>query len=174
MHGGAVTATSAGRGAGSEFIVRLPVLTTFAGPEDKPVEGPSRAAPPRRRILVVDDNVDAAESNAALLRFIGHEVEVAYDGPSALAAARRFQPEIVLLDIGLPGMSGYDVARALRAQPEFQRTVLAAVTGYGQQEDLQRSREAGFDHHLTKPLAPGALTAFVSAPQDVPFSGVPG
>ncbi|HEV3445035.1 MAG TPA: ATP-binding protein [Gemmataceae bacterium] len=166
MHDGTVTAASPGAGAGSEFTVRLPALTPSAGQQDRPAQGSLRAAPSRRRILVVDDNVDAAESSAVLLRFIGHEVKVAHDGPSALAAARAFHPEIILLDIGLPGMNGYDVARALRAQPEFQTTVLAAVTGYGQQEDVRRSREAGFDHHLTKPLAPEALSEFVLSQQN--------
>jgi two-component system CheB/CheR fusion protein len=92
-------------------------------------------------------------------------VEVAYDGHAALEAAREFRPEIVLLDIGLPGMSGYDVARALRARPENRGVVLAAVTGYGQEEDRRQAREAGFDCHLTKPLAPNALTAFITSPR---------
>jgi two-component system CheB/CheR fusion protein len=112
---------------------------------------------------VVDDNVDAAESTALLLGFLGHEVQVTHDGRSALEAVRRFRPEVVLLDIGLPGMNGYDVARALRALPESRGVVVAAVTGYGQEEDHQLSREAGIDHHLTKPLAPSALASFMAA-----------
>jgi CheY-like chemotaxis protein len=99
-----------------------------------------------------------------LLRFLGHEVQMAHDGPSALAAVREFRPEMVLLDIGLPGMSGYEVARELRARPEGRGIVLAAVTGYGQEDDRRQSREAGFDYHLTKPLAPSTLTAFVASP----------
>ncbi len=164
LHGGGVEAHSAGPGRGSEFVVRLPALPEVPAGDGQPPEDSGRVSGPPRRVLVVDDNVDAAESAAMLLRFLGHEVEVVYDGPSALEAAREFRPEIILLDIGLPGMSGYDVARALRARSENQGVVLAAVTGYGQDDDLRRSREAGFDYHLTKPLAPGALTAFVAAP----------
>jgi CheY-like chemotaxis protein len=165
LHGGTVTAHSAGPGQGSEFEVRLPALPTSGTDARKPEEDGLRSGGPPRRVLVVDDNVDAAESTALLLRFLGHEVQVAHDGPSALEAARQFRPEIVLLDIGLPGMSGYEVARALRARPEGRGVVLAAVTGYGQEEDRRQSREAGFDYHLTKPLAPGALTAFVASPE---------
>ncbi len=170
LHGGTVAATSPGPGRGSEFVVCLPLLETpvdaAAGP-GQAVEAP-RLAPslvPKRRVLVVDDNVDAAESAAMLLRFLGHEVAVAYDGPRALAAVCDFRPEIVLLDIGLPGMSGYDVARELRARPEGKGLVLAAVTGYGQDEDRRQAAAAGFDCHLTKPLAPGALTSFVASPE---------
>jgi CheY-like chemotaxis protein len=118
-------------------------------------------------VLVVDDNVDAAESAAVLLRYLGHEVEVAHDGHSALEAVRGFRPEVLLLDIGLPGMDGYEVARVLRAKPEHRGLVIAAVTGYGQDEDRSRSRDAGFDHHLTKPLAPGALASLIASPQRI-------
>src|SRR5262249_55406724 len=152
-HGGSVSVTSQGIGHGSEFVVRLPAVTDNSAKEAAQLMGAQTAASAPRRVLVVDDNVDAAESTAMLLPFLGHLVEVAYDGPSALFAVRDFQPEIVLLDIGLPGMSGYEVARQLRANPENEGLVLAAVTGYGQDEDVRRSREAGFDYHLTKPLA---------------------
>jgi signal transduction histidine kinase/ActR/RegA family two-component response regulator len=165
LHGGTVVATSPGLGQGSEFVIRLPALPGAAVEEGGVPEEPPRAAAAPRRVLVVDDNVDAAQSTAVLLRFQGHTVEVAHDGAAALEAVRAFRPEVLLLDIGLPGLSGYDVARALRARPEGQGLVIAAVTGYGQDEDRCRAREAGCDYHLTKPLAPDALTAFVAAPE---------
>jgi CheY-like chemotaxis protein len=108
-------------------------------------------------VLVVDDNVDAAQSTAMLLRAWGHSVRVAYSGQEALQAVDNAVPEIVLLDIGLPVINGFDVARRLREQPQFDDTVLAAVTGYGQPEDRRRSQEVGFDYHLTKPVDPAAL-----------------
>jgi len=117
-----------------------------------------------RRVLVVDDNADAAESAALFLRLAGHVVEVAFDGRAALEAARAFRPEVVFLDIGLPGMSGYEVARRLRAQPEFRSVLLAAVTGYGQDEDRRRSKESGFDFHLVKPVEPNSLLGLLGAP----------
>jgi CheY-like chemotaxis protein len=113
---------------------------------------------PRRRVLVVDDNVDAAVSLARVLeRHEGQEVRVAHDGPSALEAAEAFRPEVVLLDIGLPGMDGHEVARRLRGRPEFERALIVALTGWGQESDRRRSGEAGFDHHLVKPVDPDEL-----------------
>jgi CheY-like chemotaxis protein len=106
---------------------------------------------PACRILVVDDNVDAAESLALLLSLEGREVRVAYDGPAALSAASDFRPEMVFLDLGMPGMDGYEVARRLREQPELRGAVLVALTGWGEAEDRERSQQAGFDHHLVKP-----------------------
>ena len=117
------------------------------------------------RILVVDDNVDAAISVVKLLKLWGHDVQTAFSGADALEAARKFRPQIVLLDIGMPGMSGYEVARQLRAQPEFQSLVITALTGYGQAEDRRRSQEAGFNHHLTKPPDPFALAALLTSPE---------
>ncbi len=157
LHGGTVVASSAGPGQGSEFAVRLPLLSAPpAPPEVKPRE--SRAVPSStRRILVVDDNEDVAESLAMVLRLGGHEVEVAHDGPAALQAAHAYQPEVVLLDIGLPGMTGYEVAQRLRQQPPAGLALLVALTGYGQEEDRRRSWEAGFDLHLTKPVDPADL-----------------
>jgi PAS domain S-box-containing protein len=158
MHGGSVQAHSAGLGRGSEFVVRLPALPA----EPVAVHGRSateeiRSAGSPRRVLVVDDNGDAAESTAILLRQWGYEVKTAPDGPSALEAVRVFRTEIVLLDIGLPGMNGFDVARALREQADREALVLVAVTGYGQDEDRRQAREAGFDYHLVKPVAPASL-----------------
>jgi signal transduction histidine kinase/ActR/RegA family two-component response regulator len=163
MHGGTVTASSPGLGQGSEFVVHLPAVPAVAE-DDRPKEASPPAVGASRRVLVVDDNVDAAESSAFLLRFSGHEVEVAHDGEAALRVVRGFRPDVVLLDIGLPGKSGYEVARELRSRPEGEGIILAAVTGYGQDDDRRRSLEAGFDYHLTKPLDPDTLTAFVESP----------
>lgn len=152
MHGGSVRAESAGPGAGSTFTVRLPL-----GPEGEDAHAPEpEAAPARRpagtRILVVDDNNDAADLLALMLEKAGYLTDVAYDGPSALAAAKTCPPDVVILDIGLPGMSGYDVARALRRATSSVPLALIALTGWGTREDKQRALEAGFDAHLTKPI----------------------
>jgi PAS domain S-box-containing protein len=153
MHGGSVAAESAGPGRGSTFTVRLP-----AGP-GSPLPHPAGEAPPRdglppsaRRLLVVDDNVDAAESLARMLRLTGHEVRTVHEAAAVLDAARAFQPEVVLLDIGLPGgMTGYELAPRLREVPGLRNVLLVALTGYGQDEDRRRSSEVGFDAHLVKP-----------------------
>jgi PAS domain S-box-containing protein len=165
MHGGAVRALSAGPGQGSEFVVHLPVLAEPAYPAraeatDPLVAGESRKAS-ARRILVVDDNVDSAESMALLLGMEGQDVRTAYDGPGAIEVAGTFQPHVVLLDIGLPGMNGHEVAVHLRERLEMRKTVLIALTGYGQLEDRQRSMDAGFDHHLTKPIDYERLGALI-------------
>jgi CheY-like chemotaxis protein len=117
----------------------------------------------KRRLLVVDDNKDAAESMSMLLEMWGHEVAFAYDGPSALEAAQQWQPEAVFLDIGLPGMDGYEVAERLRELPQSKDAVLIAITGYGQEDDRLRSRRAGIDHHLVKPVAPAALRSLIES-----------
>jgi PAS domain S-box-containing protein len=156
MHDGSVVARSAGLGQGSEFIVRLPTLSQERWPQPHKVERPLWEAPPSMhcRVLVVEDNIGAAKILSRLLtRFWGHEVAMVHDGLAALQAAREFHPDMVLLDIGLPGISGYEVARQLRAEPEFQDTLLVALSGYGTAEDQQRSREAGIDVHLIKPPA---------------------
>ena len=156
MHGGSVSVHSEGRGKGAEFIVRLPVASGTRALEEVPSEKPTAKKPAkliRRRILVVDDNQDAADSLARILtRLYRQDVRVAYDGPTALHQATSFQPDVVLLDIGLPLMDGYEVARRLRAEPDFEKTVLVALTGWGQEQDRKRSKEAGFDHHLVKPV----------------------
>jgi CheY-like chemotaxis protein len=120
---------------------------------------------PKRRLLVVDDNRDAAESMSMLLQMWGHEVVFAYDGPSALETAEQWQPEAVFLDIGLPGMDGYEVAARLRELPHAKGAVLIAITGYGQDDDRLRSRRAGIDHHLVKPVAPDALRRLIDSLQ---------
>jgi signal transduction histidine kinase len=157
LHGGTVRAFSAGIGQGSEFIVRLPVRAP-AGPTGlhQPVASePAAQAPPQgRRVLIVDDNVDAADSLATLLEMSGHQVHAAYSGLTALDLAESLRPDVVFLDIGLPGLDGYEVARRIRKNPECAGMVLVALTGYGQDEDRRKSQEAGFDQHLVKPVAP--------------------
>jgi signal transduction histidine kinase/ActR/RegA family two-component response regulator len=166
MHGGRVAACSAGSGRGSEFLVHLPAAGEAAPASVRSALAEESAAPaPPRRILVVDDNADAADSLALLLRLGGHDVQTAYDGPAALAAAAAFRPEVVLLDIGLPRMDGLEVARRLRAEHAPGNMVLVAVTGYGQEEDRRQAGEAGFDHHFTKPLEIDALNALLLDPQ---------
>jgi PAS domain S-box-containing protein len=162
MQGGKVRARSEGSGKGSHFTVWLPVQP--GRPEERRDTQPAvqRSLPPRR-ILVVDDNVDAAETAASLLKLWGHEVKVVHDGVAVLEAVREFQPQFILLDIGLPGMTGFEVARQIRSEPEFDSLVIAAMTGYGQAEDVQRSREAGFNYHLTKPLDPLRLEELFSS-----------
>ena len=122
---------------------------------------------PRRRVLIVDDNHDAAHSLAKLLRLSGHEVQICHDGPSALAQVQLAIPDVILLDIGLPGMDGYEIAARLRHMLGDRRPLLIALTGYGQEEDVRQAKEAGFDHHLVKPIDPGTLTDLLAAPSDV-------
>jgi PAS domain S-box-containing protein len=155
LHGGTVSAQSGGRDQGSEFTIRLPVADGASASTPRPRVGIPPTA--RRRILVVDDNEDGLETLATLLELSGHEVRTAPDGPSALVAATDFRPDIVLMDIGLPGMDGYEVARRLRAIPDFQTTRLIALTGWGQDADREQSRDAGFDLHLVKPVDPTEL-----------------
>lgn len=162
MHGGRVEARSDGFGHGSEFIVRLPSATVKAIAE-KTESDPVQVAPHKLRVLVVEDNVDSAEMMAFVLNLSGHETQIAYDGLSALDAARDFSPQVVLCDIGLPGMNGYEVAERLRSQSEFKHTRLIALTGYGQEEDRRRAHDAGFDYHLTKPVEPDVLTALLDS-----------
>jgi len=150
MHGGNIQARSAGLSQGSEFTVRLPVLASPVQPQIPGVEKTKAAGHPRR-VLVVDDNLDTADSIGMLLERSGHEVTVAYSAEKALEVAAEFQPEVVLLDIGLPEMDGYEVARRLRRDSRLKGLKLIALTGYGQDSDLQRAKEAGFDHHLVKP-----------------------
>lgn len=160
MHGGRVEAQSAGPGMGSEFTVTLP-LEQAEPEETKAVNGAGPMGEKPRRILVVDDNRDAAETLAHLLALQGHEVRTAHDGENGLEVANAWSPDAVLLDIGMPGLDGYEVARRLRAQPATASgdLLLIAVTGYGQPSDVERAREAGFDHHFTKPVDFGELRA---------------
>ena len=172
LHGGSVQARSDGPGKGSRFAVRIPFVEPVE--RDKAADDPIPETDPQYyRLLVVDDNEDAAESLAILLRMQGHDVMTAHDGPSALRVADSFRPALVLMDIGMPSMDGYEVARRIRATPELAGTVLVALTGWGQQEDRRRSIESGFDHHVVKPVDPltltqivGGLAAGVRAPRD--------
>jgi CheY-like chemotaxis protein len=163
MHGGSVEAHSAGHGQGSEFTVRLPALPESARPA--PPEATARPAAgirPGRRVLLVDDNADAADSLAMVLRLAGHEVRAVHEGGAALEAARTFVPEVVLLDIGLPGgPTGYDLAPRLRQLPGLADVLLVALTGYGHEEDKRRAEDAGFDVHLTKPADIDTLEALL-------------
>ena len=152
-HGGTVKATSAGPGKGATFTVRLPAVAPAAAPVPRAPSPPS----PARRVLLVDDNAEAREMYALALSVEGHEVDEAWDGPSALAAFRRSPPDIAIIDIGLPGMDGCELARRLREEPIGRHATLVALTGYGFPEDHQRSREAGFDRHLVKPVSPEDL-----------------
>jgi CheY-like chemotaxis protein len=175
LHGGTAQAMSAGPGLGSEFVVRLPLaadVDASAPTQSKAIEpGPASTTTVARRVLVADDNRDAAESLAELLEIEGHETRLAYDGLGAVAAAAEFRPDVALLDIGMPHLNGYDAARKIREQSWGKGMVLVAMTGWGQQEARQRSRLAGFDAHLVKPVHPNTiveLLANLSGPQERP------
>jgi len=163
MHGGKVAAESAGAGAGSRFTVSLPRSVVVDPPRAKaPRPAAAPAALRARRVLLVEDNADAAEAVLLLLRELGHDVSVVHDGLQALGAAEAFDPDIVLLDIGLPGMDGYELARRMRGMPRLADAFIVAVSGYGQEKDRQRSAAAGFDAHLVKPVDPRAFIAVIS------------
>ncbi|WP_052376428.1 hybrid sensor histidine kinase/response regulator [Chondromyces apiculatus] len=163
MHDGAISAASEGPGKGSEFVIRLPLKD---GAEISPATirpaAPDAEQGSRLRVLVVDDNHDSAESLAMLLELTGHEVRTAHDGIEALQAAETFQPALILLDIGLPGLNGYEVAQRIRANPALTGVKLAALTGWGQAEDRRRSRASGFDYHLVKPTDPNAVEKIIA------------
>jgi signal transduction histidine kinase/ActR/RegA family two-component response regulator len=152
LHGGRVEASSAGRGQGSEFVLHLPVLAQAPPSTSKKKASDARGKLPGRRILVVDDNIDSAETLALLLRLGGHDVHTAHSGRNALESAQINRPEIVMLDIGMPGMDGLEVARRLRDELGLTDVLLVAMTGYGQDEDRRRSQVAGFNSHLVKPI----------------------
>ena len=175
LHGGTVTAASDGPGRGSEFTVRLPMRNSDFGFRNEEtgrgsgsgsvgvnsaIRNPQSAM---RKVLLVEDNPDGAETLSTLLRLAGHEVRVATDGPTAVAAAADYRPDVAVVDIGLPGMDGYEVARRLRADPATSGAMLVAATGYGRDDDRRRAIDAGFDHHLVKPIDPAALERVVSA-----------
>ncbi len=152
LHGGTIAARSAGLGHGSEFTVRLPAQAASPDAQSPEAAQPPESLPRGARVLVVDDNLDTARGMSRLLKLSGYTVETAHDGPGAIALARRFHPEVMLLDIGLPGIDGYGVASTLRGDPWCAGAVIIAVSGYGQDEDRRRSQEAGFNHHLVKPV----------------------
>ena len=157
LHGGTLTAASEGPGKGSEFVFRLPLTA----PPERLANSPNEAqrAAPSRKILIVDDNVDAADSLGVMLSYFGHETRVVYSGREALLRAREFAPDTLILDLGMPEMDGYAVARAVRSDPSLRRVQLIALSGYGQEEDRRRTSEAGFDEHLVKPVVFDVLTA---------------
>jgi CheY-like chemotaxis protein len=173
LHGGTIEASSAGLGHGTEISVRLPNSCVSAASDDR--RPPFTAAPTavhrlNRRILIADDNVDAADSLAELLRLDGHEVHVAYDGAQALATFARVEPDAALLDVGMPQVSGLEVARAIRQRPAGRRATLIAVTGWGQERDRLVALEAGFDHHLTKPMLPEDIQHLLARVRIIPAS----
>lgn len=156
LHGGVLTAHSEGLGKGSQFTLRLPV----ANAPEKRLERNAIPEPGmRQRILVVDDNIDAAESLGTMLAYSGHDVRVAHGGAEALTAAREFAPNVMILDLGMPEMDGYAVARAVRSDPKIASTRLIALSGYGQADDRRRTADVGFDEHLVKPVEPDVLNA---------------
>jgi two-component system CheB/CheR fusion protein len=160
MQDGRVQVQSGGLGKGSEFTVKLPIVSDTSGHETKTVLEPGKSAGEPLQILVVEDNVDSADSMNLLLRLYGHEVQVARTGPTAIEMASACRPDVVLLDIGLPGMDGYQVAQRLREKPEFKNVVICALTGYTPSEaDRERQQQTGFDHHFVKPVDVETLLA---------------
>ena len=162
LHGGSVKAFSEGVGRGSEFVVRLPVAPARLVTAERPTNVPATTSA-KRRILVVDDNLDAAESLAALLAINGHETRMAHDGVHAVEEAKAFKPDVVFLDIGMPTIDGHETARRIRREPWGKGMVLVALTGWGQTEDRRRSKEAGFDHHLVKPADPTVVEKLIAS-----------
>ena len=166
MHGGSIEARSDGHGKGSEFIVRLPALTQASKAASGSETVLDERAQVRRRVLVVDDNIDSAESMAMMLELCGHDVATAHDGEKGVELAKEFHPHVALLDIGMPKLDGYEAARSIRQESWGKGIMLVALTGWGQQEDKQRSREAGFDAHLVKPIDFEALEELVANSKD--------
>ena len=172
MHGGKVAARSDGLGTGAEFVVHLPIHKKQASAPEIICTDPQRISSPHFQILVVDDNVDAAEMLSTLLQLDGHRVWAVHDGRAALEAAQTHRPDVILLDIGLPELNGYEVAKWLRAHEAFRRTIVIAMSGFGQERDCQQSLEAGCDAHLTKPVAPQALRDFLRPQQPGPATNL--
>jgi CheY-like chemotaxis protein len=162
MHGWTIDVHSGGLGQGSEFVMRMPIVADTSASRSPSTATEARSGE-TRRVLIVDDNEDSAESLAMLLELEGHETHKAYDGIAALAAAERLRPDLVLLDIGLPGLNGYEVCSRLRREPWGKDMKLVALTGWGQDEDRQRSRDAGFDVHLVKPVDHKVLTNLLTS-----------
>lgn len=152
MHGGTISVQSEGAGKGSTFSLRLPASAQAGNSGDQQTPEATAATAPTRRILVVDDNIESAKTTGWMLEMMGHVYYLAHDGEEALTAAKKYLPEVILLDIGLPRINGYEVCRTLRRDPRFRNTVFIAQTGWGQQKDRDEARAAGFDHHLVKPL----------------------
>jgi CheY-like chemotaxis protein len=172
IHGGRVEARSAGPGLGGEFIVWLQAAPNpdDLDPAESLLDAASASGRKSVRVLIVDDNVHAAESLAIVIKLWNHDARVAFAGPEAISLSEVYRPDVILLDIGLPGMDGYAVARALRARSDYARVLLVAMTGFGREEDFRRSREAGFDRHLVKPIDFEVLEAILDQARD-PDSG---
>jgi CheY-like chemotaxis protein len=169
LHGGTIEPRSPGIGRGSEFVVRLPVIAPLVQPAATVVDVHAAATP--LRIVVADDNEDAAESLAALLEMTGHDVHVAFDGEAAVTAIQQIRPDVALLDIGMPKLNGYEVARRIRGDVNAPRTYLVAITGWGQDSDRQRAEDAGFDAHLVKPVPPDVVQRLLATIGRVSASG---
>jgi CheY-like chemotaxis protein len=172
LHGGSVEAHSDGPGRGSEFVVRMPIVQSAPLPASAQLRNPATRIA-GQRILVVDDNVDAAETLSELLRCLGADVVTVHDGPTALECVRTHKPSAAVLDIGMPGMDGYEVARRARASSEGDDLTLIALTGWGNEEDRRRSREAGIDHHLVKPVDLRVLEDLLAARHVVAAAAAP-
>jgi CheY-like chemotaxis protein/anti-sigma regulatory factor (Ser/Thr protein kinase) len=169
LHGGTIEAASDGPGRGSVFTVRLPAQASAndgAAAAAPDADGPG-AASTQQRVLIAEDHKDSAASLARLLEILGNSVCIARDGEEAVAIAEQFRPRVILLDIGMPKLNGYDACKQIRAQPWSRDVVIVALTGWGQETDRRRSREAGFDHHLVKPVELDALEAVLAAKRDV-------
>jgi CheY-like chemotaxis protein len=162
LHGGTVTAESGGPNQGSTFRVRLPRVQEAARHAEA-APAPAAEVAVRKRILIADDNLDAAESLQLWLQMAGHQVAIAANGAEALSAAETFQPQVALLDLGMPDLSGFEVAREIRNAPWGRGITLIALTGWGQEEDRRRTAEAGFHHHLTKPIPPDTIEELIRA-----------
>jgi PAS domain S-box-containing protein len=165
MHGGRIEGHSKGKGQGSEFVIRLPLAEQQLPATDDVSTTDDLNQTRSSNVLIVDDNKDAAHSLGLLLRMLGHDVQTANDGPSALEVLESYHPRVVLLDLGMPGMDGYEVARQARELPQCKHSIFVALTGWGQEEDRQRTRDAGFDHHLLKPVNLGALKVLLTEAQ---------
>jgi CheY-like chemotaxis protein len=162
MHGGSVEAKSEGLGMGCEFVVRLPVVIEASEPQSSDVDDEPTAAESLLSILIVDDNRDIADSLSELLKMMGHDTRTAYDGQQGVDMAGEYRPDVILLDIGLPKLNGYEACRLIRQQPWGKGVAMIALTGWGQDKDRHRSEEAGFDHHLVKPVDPRSLMQVVA------------
>jgi len=161
MHGGTRTAQSNGPGKGSTFTVSLPLVDEQGEAIGEPLQKAQKAAAPMK-VLIVDDNVDSAQTSLWMLDLMGHKATVAHEGLTALEMAHEIKPDVVLLDIGMPGMDGYEVCRQLRQMPEMKNKTVIAQTGWGQESDRQKAFAAGFDHHITKPVSLDLLTQLLA------------
>ncbi len=162
MHGGTIRVTSDGLGEGSTFTVSLPLLDKQGEALDEAPQKAQKKTATSMKVLIIDDNVDSAQTSSSMLDLMGHSCTVVHEGALALAVARALKPDVVLLDIGMPGMDGYEVCRQLKQMPEMQKKTVIAQTGWGQESDRQKAFAAGFDHHITKPVSLDLLTQLLA------------